>query len=93
MKLFLRQIFAPILSLFESGDEVYLYKKSHRTVLIIMGILFSGLATAVFFLSRGEDIGYLIPVVVFGGAGLLSLLIGLIGNNRAVAKIWGSGNK
>ncbi|VAW67844.1 hypothetical protein MNBD_GAMMA08-85 [hydrothermal vent metagenome] len=93
MKLFLRQIFSPVLSLFESGNETYAYKKSHRTVLIIMGILFSGLATAVFFLAQGEDIGYLIPVVVFGGAGLLSLLIGLIGNNRAVAKIWGSGNK
>ena len=93
MKLFFRQIFSPVLSLFESGDEAYAYKKSHRTVLIIMGVLFSGLATTVFFLARGEDIGYLIPVVVFGGAGLLSLLIGLLGNNRAVAKIWGSGNK
>lgn len=55
-----------------------------------MGCLFSGLATLVFWFAQGEDPGYLLPVFIFGGGGLLSLLIGLVGNDRAVAKIWGS---
>ena len=55
-----------------------------------MGCLFSGLATAVLIFSPEGDLGYLIPVVVFGGGGLLCLLIGLIGTDRAVAQIWGS---
>lgn len=93
MKSLFRSIFSPILNIFESGNEEYLYKKSHRVILIVMGLLFTGLASLVYVLAKGEDIGYLLPVVVFGGAGLLSLLIGFIGEDKAVAKIWGSGNK
>jgi len=86
----LRAIFSPILNIFESGTEAYAYKSSHRKILIIMGGLFCGLATLVFYLAQGEDPGYLLPVLIFGGAGLLSLLIGLLRTDRAVAKIWGS---
>jgi len=93
MKSLLRTLFSPILNLFESDAGEYLYKKSHRVVLIVMGILFTGLASLVFLLGQGEDITYIIPVIVFGGAGLLSLLIGILGEDRAVAKIWGSGKK
>ena len=93
MKSLFRSIFSPILNIFESGNEEYLYKKSHRVILIVMGLLFTGLASLVYVLAKGEDIGYLLPVVVFGGAGLLSLLIGFIGEDKAVAKIWGSGIK
>lgn len=93
MKSFFRKIFFPILKLFEADTGEYLYKKSHRIVLIVMGVLFTGLASLVYVLGRGEDIGYLLPVIVFGGAGLLSLLIAILGEDRAVAKIWGSGKK
>ncbi len=90
MKQQLRKIFSPILNIFESGSDPFAYKPSHRTVLVIMGGLFSGLATLVFFLAQGKDPGYFFPVVIFGGAGLLSLLVGFLGTDRAVAKIWGS---
>ncbi len=90
MKTILRKIFSPILSIFESGEEPYAYKPSHRTILMVLGSLFSGLASAVFFLARGQDDGYFIPVIVFGSVGIISLLIGFIGTDRAVAKIWGS---
>ncbi len=90
MKQVLRTLFFPILNLFESGTEPFVYKPSHRVILIAMGAIFSGLATLVFFIAQGEDLGYLLPVLVFGGIGLISLLVGLIGSDRAVAKIWGS---
>jgi len=93
IKKILRPLFSPILGVFESGNEIYAYKKSHRIALIILGLLFSGLATAVFYVADGQDTGYLIPVFVFASIGFLSLLIGLIGNDRAVAKIWGSTGK
>jgi len=87
----IRSICSPILNMFESGTEPYTYKPSHRTILIVFGLLFSGLAASVLWFSQGADVGYLIPVVVFGGVGLLSLLIGFVGTDRAVAKIWNSG--
>ena len=90
MKQILRIIFSPILNIFESGTKPFVYKSSHRTILIFMGCLFAGLATLVFWFAQGKDPGYLLPVFIFGGGGLLSLLIGLVGNDRAVAKIWGS---
>ncbi len=90
MKKQLRRLFCPILCLFESGDESFSYKPSHRTILIIMSCLFSGLAALVFFLMPEEDPGYWFPVVIFGGVGLIGLIVGFLGNDRAVAKIWGS---
>ena len=86
----LRIIFSPILNIFESGTESFVYKSSHRIILVIMGCLFSGLATLVFLFAQGEDPVYLLPMLIFGGIGLTSLLIGLIGTDRAVEKIWGS---
>lgn len=90
IKNFLRKLFSPLLRVFESGTEDFTYKKSYRVILLVMGGLFSGLAGLVFSLSDGQDIGYLIPVLVFGTVGIVSLIIGLIGNDRAVSKIWGN---
>lgn len=90
MKQQLRALFAPILNIFETGTEEYIYKPSHRKILIFFGCLFTGLAALVFYVGRGESMGYLFPVLIFGCAGLLSLLVGLLGTDRAVAKIWGS---
>jgi len=91
MKHKLRIIFSPILKMFESGTEDFVYKSSHRTILIIMGFLFSALASLVFWFSLGEDPVYLLPVLIFGAIGLVSILVGLIGTDRGVEKIWGSG--
>ena len=80
----------PILKLFESGSETFEYKPSHRKILFAFGCIFTGLASLVFWFAQGEELGYFIPVVVFGSVGLLSLLIAYAGSDRAVAKIWSS---
>ena len=90
MKQLLRTIFSPLLNVFESDDAPFNYQASHRTILLVIGILFSGLAGVVFWLVWGMELTYLLPVVVFGGAGLLSLVVALLGGDRAVAKVWNS---
>jgi hypothetical protein len=92
MKAFLRTLFAPILNIFESGQDEYAYNPSHRLILIVVGSLFSFLAGVVIamMIVDSSDPGYAIPAIVFGGAGLVSLIVGALGNERAVAKIWGS---
>ena len=90
MKNQLRKLFLPILKLFESGTGSFEYRPSHRIALIVMGSLFTGLAILVFFFAQGADPAYMIPVLVFGLVGLMSLVIGVLGEDRAVAKIWGS---
>jgi len=87
----LRKIFQPILRIFESGDGEYRYEKSHRKILIAMGVLFLTLSTvsAVLAISSSE-MGGLIPFLVFFVVGFVCEVVGLLGSNRAVAKIWGS---
>lgn len=43
MKAFLKKICSPILGMFEQGEGEYAYKASHRTILIIIGLLFLSL--------------------------------------------------
>jgi hypothetical protein len=91
MKKLLRKAFSPILDTFEKGTEEYAYKKSHRVILIVMGVIFCILATAVAFMAGNSDsIGYYIPTVVFGLVSLVTLVIGALGTERAVANIWGT---
>lgn len=91
MKELLRNAFSPILENFESGTEEYIYKKSHRVILIVMGILFGILSTAVAAMAADADnSGYYIPVVIFGLVSLVTLVVGLLGNERGVASIWGN---
>ena len=91
MKSVLTKIFWPLLKSFETDKEPAGYKKSHRMVLVIMGSLFGLLgagsgAAAVFV---GELVG-LLPAVVFFMVGLTAVVVGTLGSNGAVAKIWGS---
>ena len=91
MKNILRALFSPILNFFEKGDEPYSYKPLNRKILIVMSTLFLSLAILVAYLSRANsDLGYLIPVIVFTTIAVTGLVVGLLGNDRAVAKIWGS---
>jgi len=55
-----------------------------------MCLLFLGLAALTFYLMPPGDYSYSFPVLVFGGTGLLGIIIGTLGTDRAVAKIWGS---
>lgn len=90
MKTLLRTIFSFVLGPFESGKANYHYAKSHRVILIVIGCLFLGLAGIVFSMAEGQDIGYYFPVVIFSIISLLGFIIGFLGNERAVATIWGN---
>ncbi len=91
MKELLRKAFSPILENFESGTEEYAYKTSHRVILIVMGVIFSILSTAVAFMAaEADNMGYYIPVLIFGLVSLVTLVVGFLGNERAVASIWGN---
>ena len=90
MKKLLRRIFSPVLNPLEAGSSPFAYKASHRTILIFMSFMFMGMAALVVMIMPSWDSGYLLPIIVFGGAGLLGVVVGVLGENRAVAKIWGS---
>lgn len=91
MKAQLRKIFWFILKPFESGTEPYEYKALNRKILLFISFMFFGLAMLVLYLTPdGSGIDYALPVIVFSTISILGVVIGLLGNDRAIAKIWGS---
>ncbi|WP_414680263.1 hypothetical protein [Marinomonas sp. 2405UD66-6] len=89
MRSVMRKLCAPILNMFESGEGEYDYKKSHRTILLVLGLLCFVIATVslVFTLKTGEFAG-IIPIAVFGITGIVCEIVGLLGSDQAVARIW-----
>ena len=91
MKSTMRKLFSPILAYFESGEGAYSYKKSHRTILVIVGSLFLVLSCiSIAAIVATLQVGAMIPILVFFLTGLVCLVVGGLGTDRAVAKIWGS---
>ena len=91
MKGLLIKLFWPILSFFETDEVAANYKKSHRIALNVMGALFLLLSlVSAGGLSATGDLGALLPLVVFASVGLVALVVGTLGSNGAVCKIWGT---
>ncbi len=91
MKQLLIKLCWPILSFFETDVVAANYKKSHRVALNVMGALFlllSVVSAGAF--TATKDLGALLPVIVFGLVGLIALVVGTLGSNGAVCKIWGT---
>lgn len=91
MKQTLRKLFSPILKPLESGQVGPNYKTSHRSILMVVGVLFLTLS----IISAGAlvytgQLGALIPVLVFLAIGGLSLVVGALGTDAAVSRMWGN---
>ena len=91
MKNFFRTVFAPILAYFERGNEPFLYKPSHRVILVIVGLLFLMLAAfATFIAMMAGEVTGLLPGLIFLATGSVCEIVGLLGTDQAVARIWKS---
>lgn len=91
MKQNFRNLFKPILHIFESGDGNYRYEKSHRKILLAVGVLFLFLsAVSIMLTINSSQLGGLIPALIFFMIGFVCEVVGLLGSDQAVAKMWGS---
>lgn len=91
MKDLMRKIFSPILQYFETGEGEYQYKPSHRTILIIIGCLFLFLASVATVVSIiTAQFAGIAPILIFFSVGIVCEVVGLLGSDRAVSRIWKS---
>jgi hypothetical protein len=91
MKAVLRKICSPVLNIFESGNNEFVYRPSHRKILVAVGVLFFILAGAAISISISvEQYAGLMPGSVFLIAGLVCEIVAFLGTDKAVAKMWKS---
>ncbi|TNE81251.1 MAG: hypothetical protein EP334_02495 [Gammaproteobacteria bacterium] len=91
MKALLRTLCAPILRPFESAAGDYEYRPSHRKILIALGLLFLLLSGGCFYASfAASSAAGLLPATVFFVVGAVCEIVGFLGSDRAVARIWKS---
>jgi uncharacterized Tic20 family protein len=91
MKMAFRRLFSPLLNYFEAGNGKFNYRKSHRIALIVSGCLFLILALVSLLAALyTSQFAAFIPLFVFITTSLICLVVGILGNDRAVATIWGS---
>jgi len=85
----MRKLCSPILSMFEAGEGQYDYRKSHRTILLVFGgLCFVITLVSLFFTLKTGEFAGVIPIILFSVTGLVCVIVGLLGNDRAVARIW-----
>ncbi|HDY84815.1 hypothetical protein LCGC14_0973580 [marine sediment metagenome] len=91
MKTALRKRLSLILNHFESGNDFYVYKPSHRKILLVMGGLFLMLSivSLITTVIAAQWAGVL-PISIFFIGGFICMTVGFLGSDHAVAKMWGS---
>ncbi|MFN2362092.1 MAG: hypothetical protein ABR522_13580 [Marinobacter sp.] len=91
MKDVFRKVFWPILFFFEKGGSAEGYRPSHRKILLAVGFLFLLLSGVSLMAARvAESLGAVFPIVLFFVVSLVCFVVGLLGSNSAVARIWGN---
>ncbi|MBM9514174.1 hypothetical protein [Desulfogranum marinum] len=91
MKKKIRKIFSPLLNMFESGGTEYIYRKSHRNILKILGFLFLILSSgSIYATIKTSQLGGVLPAIVFLLLGFVCEIVAFLGSERAVANIWKS---
>lgn len=90
MKALLRKLFQPLLAIFEKGEPAQSYRPSHRKILLAVGLLFFVLfAVSLYVAVDSAQLASALPAVIFGLSSLVCLLVGYLGSDVAVARVWG----
>jgi hypothetical protein len=91
MKKTLQKLFAPVLAIFENNNDEFVYRSLNRKIVLFISIVFFLLAFALpMFMPKLIEMGYWFVMLVFGALSLVGLIVGLLGSDKAVAKLLGS---
>jgi len=91
MTTLLKKLFAPLLNIFETNNDEYLHRPLNRKIVLFVSVVFSLLAFGLpAFMPMLIEMGYWFVMIVFGGLSLVGFIVGLLGSDKAVAKLLGS---
>lgn len=87
----LRKIFSPVLNIFEKNNDEFIYRSLNRKIVLFISSVFFILAFGIpVFLPHLVELGFWFVMIVFGTLSSVGLIVGLLGSDKAVAKLLGS---
>ncbi len=91
MKKTLKNIFSPILNIFEKNNDEFVYRSLNRKIVLFISSVFLLLGLALpAYMPKLVEMGYWFVMLVFGALGFTGLIVGFLGSDKAVAKLLGS---
>ena len=91
MKNTLKTIFSPILNIFENNNDEFIYRSLNRKIVLFISSVFCLIAFALpAYMPQLVEMGYWFVMIVFGGLSFVGLIVGILGSDKAVAKLLGS---
>lgn len=87
----MKNIFSPILNIFENNNDEFIYRKLNRKIVLFISSVFFLLAFALpIYMPQLIEMGFWFVMLVFGGLSSVGLIVGIFGSDKAVAKLLGS---
>ncbi len=87
----LRKVFMPLLIIFERNNEAFVVRSKNRGIILFVSLVFGLLAFALpLYMPQMIQMGYWFVMIVFGLMSFVGLVVGLLGSDKAVAKLLGS---
>ena len=87
----LRKLFSPLLNIFERNNDAFVVRSKNRAIVLFVGLVFGLLAFALpLYMPQLVRMGYWFVMIVFGLISFVGLVVGLLGSDKAVAKLLGS---
>lgn len=91
MKNLAKKIFAPLLNIFEKNNEDFVYRALNRKIVLFISSVFFVLAFGLpAYMPQLIEMGFWFVMLVFGALSMVGLVVGLLGSDKAVAKLLGS---
>ena len=91
MKNLIKNIFSPVLNIFENNNDEFIYRSLNRKIVLFISSVFFLLAFALpLYMPQLVEMGFWFVMIVFGGLSSIGLIVGLLGSDKAVAKLLGS---
>ena len=91
MKNTIRNIFSPILNIFEKNNDDFVCRTLNRKIVLFISSVFFLLAFGLpYYMPQLIEMGYWFVMFIFGGLSSVGLIVGIFGSDKAVAKLLGS---
>lgn len=91
MKNSLKSLFSPLLNIFENNNDEFIIRSLNRKIVLFISSVFFLLAFGLpAYMPQLIQMGYWFVMLIFGALSSVGLIVGLLGSDKAVAKLLGS---